>query len=77
MSCSFTNQVVAQLELWNERKSGKYSNKVYILPKHLDEKVARLHLEKLGAKLTPLSKEQAEYIGVNANGPYKPANYRY
>jgi len=77
MSCSFTNQVVAQLELWNERKSAKYSNKVYILPKHLDEKVARLHLDKLGAKLTSLSKEQAEYIGVNGNGPFKPANYRY
>jgi adenosylhomocysteinase len=77
MSCSFTNQVVAQLELWTERKSGKYEKKVYVLPKHLDEKVARLHLDKLGAKLTVLSPMQAEYIGVKASGPYKPANYRY
>jgi adenosylhomocysteinase len=77
MSCSFTNQVVAQLELWNERKSKKYENKVYVLPKHLDEKVARLHLDKLGAKLTQLSIEQAKYIGVDIGGPYKPANYRY
>jgi len=77
MSCSFTNQVVAQLELWNERKSKKYENKVYVLPKHLDEKVARLHLDKLGAKLTKLSQEQAKYIGVDVNGPYKQANYRY
>jgi len=77
MSCSFTNQVVAQLELWNERNSKKYENKVYVLPKHLDEKVARLHLDKLGAKLTKLSVEQAKYIGVELNGPYKPANYRY
>jgi adenosylhomocysteinase len=81
MSCSFTNQVVAQLELWNERrqggKAGKYQNKVYVLPKHLDEKVARLHLDKLGARMTVLSKEQADYIGVAVNGPYKPTNYRY
>lgn len=81
MSCSFTNQVVAQLELWNERaqngKKGKYDNKVYVLPKHLDEKVARLHLDKLGARMTVLSEEQASYIGVSVNGPYKPANYRY
>jgi len=77
MSCSFTNQVVAQLELWTERKSGKYEKKVYVLPKHLDEKVARLHLDKLGAKLTLLTPNQAEYIGVKAQGPYKPANYRY
>jgi len=77
MSCSFTNQVVAQMELWNERKSKKYENKVYVLPKHLDEKVARLHLNKLGAKLTKLSKEQADYIGVAIEGPYKPAGYRY
>jgi len=77
MSCSFTNQVVAQLELWNERKTKKYENKVYVLPKHLDEKVARLHLDKLGAKLTKLSQDQAKYIGVEINGPYKPANYRY
>jgi len=77
MSCSFTNQVVAQLELWNERKSGKYEKKVYTLPKHLDEKVARLHLDKLGAKLTTLSGEQADYIGVKVQGPYKPVAYRY
>jgi len=77
MSCSFTNQVVAQLELWNERNSNKYENKVYVLPKHLDEKVARLHLDKLGAKLTALSNDQASYIGVEVNGPYKPAGYRY
>jgi adenosylhomocysteinase len=77
MSCSFTNQVVAQLELWTERKSGKYEKKVYVLPKHLDEKVARLHLDHLGAKLTQLTPQQAEYIGVKAQGPYKPANYRY
>jgi len=77
MSCSFTNQVVAQLELWTERKSHKYENKVYVLPKHLDEKVARLHLGKLGAILTELTDDQAEYIGVNKTGPYKPANYRY
>lgn len=77
MSCSFTNQVVAQMELWNERNSKKYENKVYVLPKHLDEKVARLHLDKLGAKLTPLSTEQASYIGVRPEGPYKPSGYRY
>jgi adenosylhomocysteinase len=77
MSCSFTNQVVAQLELWNERESKKYERKVYVLPKHLDEKVARLHLDKLGCKLTTLSAEQAKYIGVKVTGPYKPAGYRY
>jgi adenosylhomocysteinase len=77
MSCSFTNQVVAQLELWNERKSGKYANKVYLLDKKLDEKVARLHLAHVGADLTPLSDEQAKYLGVSAAGPYKPATYRY
>jgi len=77
MSCSFTNQVVAQMELWKERTTKKYENKVYVLPKHLDEKVARLHLGKLGAKLTILSDEQAKYIGVPQVGPYKPANYRY
>nr|ABK25129.1 unknown [Picea sitchensis] len=77
MSCSFTNQVIAQLELWNERKSGKYEKKVYVLPKHLDEKVAALHLPKLGAKLTKLSPDQAEYINVPVEGPYKPAHYRY
>ncbi|CAA6667924.1 unnamed protein product [Spirodela intermedia] len=77
MSCSFTNQVIAQLELWNERSTGKYEKKVYVLPKHLDEKVAALHLDKLGAKLTKLSPSQAEYISVPVEGPYKPAHYRY
>ncbi|KAL0382811.1 UNVERIFIED_CONTAM: Adenosylhomocysteinase [Sesamum calycinum] len=76
MSCSFTNQVIAQLELWNERKSGKYEKKVYVLPKHLDEKVAALHLGKLGARLTKLSKDQADYISVPIEGPYKPPHYR-
>jgi len=78
MSCSFTNQALAQIELWTERNSGKYaSGKVYVLPKTLDEKVARLHLDSLGAKLTVLSKEQAEYIGVPIEGPFKPDTYRY
>merc|ERR1712151_1127669 len=78
MSCSFTNQALAQLELWKEKESNKYeSGKVYVLPKSLDEKVARLHLDSCGAKLTVLSDEQAEYIGVNVNGPYKPDSYRY
>lgn len=77
MSCSFTNQVIAQLELWNERKTGKYEKKVYVLPKHLDEKVAALHLPKLGAKLTKLSADQAAYINVPIEGPYKPTHYRY
>jgi len=78
MSCSFTNQVVAQIELWTKRDTDEYvRGKVYTLPKHLDEKVARLHLDKLGAKLTKLSDDQAKYIGVNKDGPYKPENYRY
>jgi len=77
MSCSFTNQVVAQLELWNERKSNKYDNKLYLLDKKLDEKVARLHLDHLGVELTDLSKDQADYLGIPVSGPYKPANYRY
>merc|ERR1712147_318509 len=77
MSNSFTNQYIAQLELWNERKSGKYDKKVYVLPKHLDEKVAQLHLEKIGVKLTKLSAEQAAYINVPVEGPFKPAAYRY
>jgi len=77
MSCSFTNQVIAQLELWNERDTGKYEKKVYVLPKHLDEKVAALHLPKLGVELTKLTKEQAAYINVPVEGPYKPAYYRY
>ena len=75
MSNSFTNQTLAQIELWNN--SDKYENKVYMLPKHLDEKVAKLHLEKIGIELTELTPEQAEYIGVNVNGPYKPEHYRY
>jgi len=77
MSCSFTNQCIAQLELWNERKTGKYEKKVYVLPKHLDEKVASLHLDKLGAKLTKLTDDQATYINVPQQGPYKPLHYRY
>ena len=75
MSNSFTNQVLAQIELWNNIK--KYDNNVYMLPKHLDEKVARLHLEKIGVELTELSEEQASYIGVDKKGPYKPDYYRY
>jgi adenosylhomocysteinase len=75
MSASFTNQVLAQIELWNNADS--YEKQVYVLPKHLDEKVARLHLEKLGVKLTTLSKDQADYIGVEVAGPYKPDAYRY
>jgi adenosylhomocysteinase len=75
MSASFTNQVLAQIELWTN--PGKYENKVYVLPKHLDEKVAALHLEKLGAKLTQLSAAQAQYLGLQASGPFKPEHYRY
>jgi len=75
MSCSFTNQVMAQIELWENHK--KYKNKVYVLPKDLDEKVARLHLDKLGVKLTKLTKEQADYISVEKDGPYKKDTYRY
>ena len=75
MSASFTNQVLAQIELWT--KHGEYQNQVYVLPKHLDEKVARLHLDKLGAKLTTLSDEQASYIGVTPQGPFKADHYRY
>merc|ERR1711983_27588 len=78
MSCSFTNQTLAQIDLWKEKDSGKYeSGKVYVLPKFLDEKVARLHLDSLGAKLTVLSPEQSEYIGVPVQGPFKPDTYRY
>jgi adenosylhomocysteinase len=87
MSCSFTNQTLAQLDLldnWKgtnhlkrEDREGKYENKVYLLPKVLDEKVARLHLGALGARLTELTQEQADYIGVPVNGPYKPTTYRY
>ena len=75
MSASFTNQVIAQIELWNNYKN--YENKVYVLPKHLDEKVATLHLTKVGAKLTKSSKEQADYISVGTEGPFKPDAYRY
>ena len=75
MSASFTNQVMAQIELWNNHKN--YENKVYVLPKNLDEKVAMLHLKKVGAKLTKLSKEQADYISVETEGPFKPDAYRY
>jgi len=75
MSASFTNQVLAQIELWCN--SGKYENQVYVLPKHLDEKVAFLHLDKLGVKLTKLTDEQAKYLGVAQKGPFKPDYYRY
>ncbi|GED99492.1 adenosylhomocysteinase [Gordonia crocea] len=75
MSNSFSNQVIAQIELWT--KNDEYDNEVYRLPKHLDEKVARIHVEALGGSLTKLSKEQAEYIGVDVEGPYKPEHYRY
>ena len=75
MSASFTNQTIAQIELWNN--SEKYEKKVYVLPKHLDEKVAMLHLNKVGAKLTKLSKDQADYISVDVKGPFKPDTYRY
>jgi len=78
MSCSFTNQVLAQLELWKEKDTGKYTRgKVYVLPKTLDEKVARLHLGSLGANLTVLSAEQSEYVNIPVDGPYKPDTYRY
>jgi adenosylhomocysteinase len=75
MSNSFTNQVLAQMELW--QNATRYQNRVYILPKHLDEKVARLHLEKIGAHLTVLTQQQAEYLRVPVDGPYKPEHYRY
>jgi adenosylhomocysteinase len=75
MSNSFTNQVIAQIELFT--KQGDYEKKVYTLPKHLDEKVARLHLDALGARLTDLSPDQAAYIGVPVEGPYKSDHYRY
>ncbi len=75
MSNSFSNQVLAQMELWT--KPEQYGNEVYVLPKHLDEEVARLHLDRIGATLTKLTPEQAEYIGVTVDGPYKPAHYRY
>ena len=75
MSSSFTNQTLAQIELWT--KGDEYQNDVYVLPKHLDEKVAALHLDKLGVKLTKLSQKQADYIGVPVDGPFKPEHYRY
>ena len=75
MSASFTNQVLAQIELW--QRGDNYENKVYVLPKHLDEKVAKLHLEKLGASLSTLTDQQASYLGVDQSGPYKPEQYRY
>merc|ERR1712147_453765 len=77
MSCSFTNQCLAQLDLLKNQTNKTYKNDVYLLPKDLDEKVARLHLPALGANLTTLSKEQADYIGVKVEGPYKPSTYRY
>jgi adenosylhomocysteinase len=77
MSASFTNQTLAQIEIFSNRGNGKYKNEVYVLPKHLDEKVARLHLGKLGVKLTELKPEQAAYIGVPQNGPFKTDQYRY
>ena len=75
MSASFTNQTLAQIELWNN--ADNYDNQVYVLPKHLDEKVAALHLDKVGAQLTELSKDQADYIGVETEGPFKSDTYRY
>ena len=75
MSNSFTNQTLAQIELW--KNQGEYKNEVYILPKHLDEEVARLHLEKIGCELTTLSQEQADYLNLPVDGPYKPEHYRY
>jgi adenosylhomocysteinase len=76
MSASFTNQVLAQMELW--QSNDQYgTDQVYVLPKKLDEEVARLHLEQLGVKLTQLTKKQADYIGVPVEGPYKPSHYRY
>jgi len=75
MSCSFTNQTIAQLELYTRAEA--YDTKVYVLPKHLDEKVARLHLDALGVRLSELTAEQAAYIGVAVDGPYKPDTYRY
>jgi adenosylhomocysteinase len=75
MSASFSNQVLAQIEIWNNYKN--YEKKVYVLPKHLDEKVANIHLDKLGVKLTELSKEQADYLNLKKEGPFKPDHYRY
>ena len=77
MSASFTNQTLAQIELFANNKDGKYEKKVYVLPKSLDEKVARLHLAKIGVKLTKLRPDQADYIGVKPEGPFKADHYRY
>merc|ERR1712025_1386038 len=77
MSCSFTNQTVAQVELWKNKNTDKYRNEVYVLPKKLDEKVAHLHLKHLNVKLTKLTDEQAKYINVPKDGPFKPNHYRY
>ncbi|MDX2289266.1 MAG: adenosylhomocysteinase [Hyphomicrobiaceae bacterium] len=77
MSASFTNQTLAQIELWTKRDTGEYGNQVYTLPKHLDEKVARLHLAKIGARLTELTPDQSDYLGIAPTGPYKPDHYRY
>jgi len=75
MSASFTNQVLAQIELWNNHEN--YENKVYVLPKRLDEKVAQLHLGRLGVKMTTLTDKQAKYLGMSQEGPFKPEHYRY
>ena len=77
MSNSFTNQTLAQLELWNKRNAGTYKNEVHMLPKHLDEEVARLQLSKIGVELEELSTKQADYIGVDKKGPFKPEYYSY
>jgi adenosylhomocysteinase len=77
VAASFTNQALAQIELYANNKDGKYQKKVYVLPKSLDEKVARLHLAKIGVKLTELRKDQADYIGVKPEGPFKSDHYRY
>jgi adenosylhomocysteinase len=77
MSASFTNQTLAQIELFAGNKNGKYKKEVYVLPKSLDEKVARLHLNKIGVRLTELRKDQADYIGVKVEGPFKSDHYRY
>ena len=77
MSASFTNQTLAQIELFANNRDGKYGKKVYVLPKSLDEKVARLHLAKIGVKLTQLRPDQADYIGVKPEGPFKADHYRY
>lgn len=77
MSNSFTNQILAQLELWGNTEHKKYANQVYKLPKHLDEKVARLHLKAFNAELTTLTEDQSKYVHINVNGPYKSDEYKY